>query len=129
MFGFTEGCLPMRRWDEPNAFFEKSVAKIVFGLNALNSLVPLQGGAPWEETGTPRTRCCSSGTPPARATKSMAGSSVWDREIILTVLAEHYGKDLQHDITKVSCIPNQPALNGWDKAKATKPPLYVRQLC
>ncbi|KAF7094054.1 hypothetical protein CFC21_096410 [Triticum aestivum] len=45
MFGFTEGCLPMRRWDELNAFFQKSGAKIVFGLNALNGRVPLQGGA------------------------------------------------------------------------------------
>ncbi|KAL9442208.1 hypothetical protein AB3S75_020674 [Citrus x aurantiifolia] len=35
MFGFTQGCLPMHRWDELNAFFKKSGAKIVFGLNAL----------------------------------------------------------------------------------------------
>ncbi|KAF2317127.1 hypothetical protein GH714_012022 [Hevea brasiliensis] len=35
MFGFTQGCLPMYRWDELNAFFNKSGAKIIFGLNAL----------------------------------------------------------------------------------------------
>ncbi|XP_057988099.1 heparanase-like protein 3 [Hevea brasiliensis] len=35
MFGFTQGCLPMHRWDELNAFFKKSGAKIIFGLNAL----------------------------------------------------------------------------------------------
>ncbi|KAL3566953.1 hypothetical protein D5086_032368 [Populus alba] len=35
MFGFTQGCLPMHRWDELNAFFKKSGAEIIFGLNAL----------------------------------------------------------------------------------------------
>ncbi|KAI4335644.1 hypothetical protein L6164_014276 [Bauhinia variegata] len=35
MFNFTEGCLPMHRWDELNSFFQKAGAKIVFGLNAL----------------------------------------------------------------------------------------------
>ncbi|KAE7997651.1 hypothetical protein FH972_002266 [Carpinus fangiana] len=35
LFGFTQGCLPMNRWDELNNFFEKSGAKIIFGLNAL----------------------------------------------------------------------------------------------
>ncbi|KAE8690962.1 Heparanase-like protein 3 [Hibiscus syriacus] len=35
MFGFTNGCLPMNRWDQLNSFFQKSGAKIIFGLNAL----------------------------------------------------------------------------------------------
>ncbi|PHU05256.1 hypothetical protein BC332_26078 [Capsicum chinense] len=36
MFGFSQGCLPLSRWDELNIFFKKTGAKITFGLNALN---------------------------------------------------------------------------------------------
>ncbi|GAB2289156.1 hypothetical protein Dimus_023459 [Dionaea muscipula] len=35
MFGFTQGCLTMQRWDELNSFFQKTGAVIIFGLNAL----------------------------------------------------------------------------------------------
>ncbi|KAL0394293.1 UNVERIFIED_CONTAM: Heparanase-like protein 3 [Sesamum latifolium] len=35
MFGFTEGCLPMSRWDELNNFFKMAGAEVIFGLNAL----------------------------------------------------------------------------------------------
>ncbi|KAI3737943.1 hypothetical protein L2E82_27960 [Cichorium intybus] len=35
MFGFTNGCLTMSRWDQLNIFFKNSGAKVVFGLNAL----------------------------------------------------------------------------------------------
>ncbi|CAA0829349.1 Heparanase-like protein 3 [Striga hermonthica] len=35
MLGFTEGCLPVSRWDELNHFFKITGAKIIFGLNAL----------------------------------------------------------------------------------------------
>ncbi|XP_076956535.1 heparanase-like protein 3 [Bidens hawaiensis] len=36
MFGFTNGCLTMSRWDQLNIFFRNSGAKVVFGLNALS---------------------------------------------------------------------------------------------
>ncbi|XP_024024267.1 heparanase-like protein 3 [Morus notabilis] len=35
LFGFTQGCLPLNRWDQLNSFFKASGAKIIFGLNAL----------------------------------------------------------------------------------------------
>ncbi|KAE9608257.1 putative glycosidase [Lupinus albus] len=51
MFGFTQGCLPLKRWDELNNFFEKAGAKIVFGLNALAGKT-ISGSAvgPWNYT-------------------------------------------------------------------------------
>ncbi|CAI9100902.1 OLC1v1038092C1 [Oldenlandia corymbosa var. corymbosa] len=36
LFGFSQGCLPLSRWDQLNAFFQKSGAEVIFGLNALN---------------------------------------------------------------------------------------------
>jgi heparanase 1 len=53
MFGFSQGCLPLHRWDELNAFFQKSGAKIIFGLNALNGRIPMPDGSlggPWNYT-------------------------------------------------------------------------------
>ncbi|KAJ4813756.1 Heparanase [Rhynchospora pubera] len=45
IFGFSEGCLPLSRWDELNDFFNKSGANIIFGLNALKGRVLLQDGS------------------------------------------------------------------------------------
>ncbi|KAG0479693.1 hypothetical protein HPP92_010341 [Vanilla planifolia] len=50
MFGFSEGCLPMSRWDQLNEFFKKSSVTVIFGLNALNGRVPMRDGSlggPW----------------------------------------------------------------------------------
>lgn len=33
--GFSQGCLPMARWDELNSFFKQTGATVTFGLNAL----------------------------------------------------------------------------------------------
>ncbi|XP_020216704.1 heparanase-like protein 2 [Cajanus cajan] len=35
LFGFSEGCLPKKKWDEMNNFFNKTDVKFTFGLNAL----------------------------------------------------------------------------------------------
>lgn len=35
LFGFSNGCLRMDRWDELNSFFNKTGALVTFGLNAL----------------------------------------------------------------------------------------------
>ncbi|KAI5648250.1 hypothetical protein M9H77_34255 [Catharanthus roseus] len=35
LFGFSKGCLHMKRWDELNTFFRKTGAIVTFGLNAL----------------------------------------------------------------------------------------------
>ncbi|KAJ1385867.1 Glycoside hydrolase, family 79 [Sesbania bispinosa] len=49
MFGFTQGCLPMYRWDELNSFFQKAGAKVIFGLNALagRSVNSTSAVGPW----------------------------------------------------------------------------------
>ncbi|KAG0470287.1 hypothetical protein HPP92_016987 [Vanilla planifolia] len=42
LFGFSNGCLSLARWDELNKFFTESGAAVVFGLNALNGRVTLR---------------------------------------------------------------------------------------
>ncbi|KAJ0745214.1 putative glycosidase [Helianthus annuus] len=51
MFGFTEGCLPLARWDQLSTFFKDTGAEIIFGLNALaGKTIQADGSAvgPWD---------------------------------------------------------------------------------
>ncbi|XP_065851151.1 heparanase-like protein 3 [Euphorbia lathyris] len=45
MFGFSQGCLPMSRWNELNTFFKRAGAAVIFGLNALNGRKMISGGS------------------------------------------------------------------------------------
>ncbi|KAK9060694.1 hypothetical protein SSX86_021400 [Deinandra increscens subsp. villosa] len=51
LFGFTEGCLPLSRWDQLSNFFKETGAEVIFGLNALAGKT-LQANAsstgPWD---------------------------------------------------------------------------------
>ncbi|KAH6797280.1 glucuronidase 2 [Perilla frutescens var. hirtella] len=44
LFGFSKGCLPMRRWGELNNFFRKTGVVLTFGLNALYGRHQVQRG-------------------------------------------------------------------------------------
>ncbi|KAI4380972.1 hypothetical protein MLD38_007097 [Melastoma candidum] len=51
--GFSEGCLPMSRWDELNNFIRRTGAIVTFGLNALYGRVVRPDGSvtePWNST-------------------------------------------------------------------------------
>ncbi|XP_076951575.1 heparanase-like protein 3 [Bidens hawaiensis] len=53
LFGFTQGCLPLSRWDELNIFFQKARAKVIFGLNALSQREVKTDGSvvgPWNSS-------------------------------------------------------------------------------
>uniref|UniRef100_A0A1J3HLA7 Heparanase-like protein 2 n=1 Tax=Noccaea caerulescens TaxID=107243 RepID=A0A1J3HLA7_NOCCA len=55
LFGFSQGCLYMNRWDELNRFFKATGALVTFGLNALYGRNKLSGnawGGDWDHINT-----------------------------------------------------------------------------
>ncbi|KAK8465847.1 hypothetical protein PHAVU_009G190797 [Phaseolus vulgaris] len=52
LFGFSKGCLHMKRWDELNQFFNETGAIVTFGLNALHGKHQISHNV-WEGTWDP----------------------------------------------------------------------------
>ncbi|KAJ8751649.1 hypothetical protein K2173_025808 [Erythroxylum novogranatense] len=53
MFGFSQGCLTMSRWDDLNRFFKKARVEVIFGLNALQGRTLASDGSAigaWDPT-------------------------------------------------------------------------------
>ncbi|KEH31988.1 heparanase-like protein 1 isoform X1 [Medicago truncatula] len=53
LFGFSKGCLHMKRWDELNHFFKNTGAMVTFGLNALRGRHQISRkvwGGDWDPT-------------------------------------------------------------------------------
>ncbi|KAI7740648.1 hypothetical protein M8C21_030146 [Ambrosia artemisiifolia] len=53
LFGYTNGCLSLSRWDELNRFFQETRAVVTFGLNALIGKTVLANGSAfgaWDPT-------------------------------------------------------------------------------
>ncbi|PPR90230.1 hypothetical protein GOBAR_AA30449 [Gossypium barbadense] len=53
LFGFSKGCLQMKRWDELNHFFNATSVMLTFGLNALYGRHKLKGslwGGEWDSS-------------------------------------------------------------------------------
>ncbi|XP_014507098.1 heparanase-like protein 1 isoform X1 [Vigna radiata var. radiata] len=48
LFGFSKGCLQMKRWDELNNFFDNTGAIVTFGLNALKGRHPSGHNTVWQ---------------------------------------------------------------------------------
>ncbi|XP_010546175.1 PREDICTED: heparanase-like protein 1 isoform X2 [Tarenaya hassleriana] len=96
LFGFSKGCLHMKRWDELNTFLTETGAMVTFGLNALHGRHKLGGnawGGAWDQTNALdfMNYTVSKGY---RIDSWEFGNELSGSGVGASVSAEHYGKDV-----------------------------------
>ncbi|KAL4633568.1 hypothetical protein ACB092_04G131900 [Castanea dentata] len=96
LFGFSKGCLYMRRWDELNHFFSKTGVIVTFGLNALYGRHKLKGnawGGDWDSSNA-RSLMKYSISKGYKIDSWELGNELSGNGVGASVGAELYGKDL-----------------------------------
>ncbi|KAM0951407.1 putative glycosidase [Dioscorea sansibarensis] len=114
LFGFSNGCLSMKRWDELNLLFQKTGAIVTFGLNALKGRKHIRNsvwGGPWNYSNAHDfiEYTVSKGY---RVDSWEFGNELSGHGIAASVDAEQYGKDL---------IALKSILNELYKNSSSKP--------
>ncbi|KAL2479173.1 Heparanase-like protein 1 [Forsythia ovata] len=98
LFGFSKGCLHMKRWDELNNFFKTTGALVTFGLNALHGRNH-EGRGAWQGDWNSSNAhdfikyTISKGY---RIDSWEFGNELSGKGVGASVGAEQYGKDLVH---------------------------------
>ncbi|KAM0070360.1 putative glycosidase [Helianthus debilis subsp. tardiflorus] len=95
MFGFTEGCLPLSRWDQLSTFFKDTWAEIIFGLNALaGKTIQADGSAvgPWDPANAESFICYT-----VKRNYAMYAWELWNEQsgsgVGIRVTASQYASD------------------------------------
>ncbi|KAL3640487.1 hypothetical protein CASFOL_015455 [Castilleja foliolosa] len=95
LFGFSKGCLYMRRWDELNSFFNKTGVVLTFGLNALHGRRHIQRGVwggDWDSSNT-RDFINYTLSKGYHVDSWEFGNELSGKGVGASVAAEQYGKD------------------------------------
>ncbi|KAJ0973844.1 hypothetical protein J5N97_015809 [Dioscorea zingiberensis] len=98
LFGFSKGCLSMDRWDEINAFFNKTGAIVTFGINALSGRHHVRNhiwAGDWNSSNA-RDFVEYTISKGYKVDSWEFGNELSGRGIGARVEAEQYGKDLVH---------------------------------
>ncbi|KAL0416158.1 UNVERIFIED_CONTAM: Heparanase-like protein 1 [Sesamum latifolium] len=98
LFGFSKGCLSMKRWDELNNFFKKTGVLLTFGLNALNGRQHIRRGVwggDWDSRNA-RNFIRYTISKGYHVDSWEFGNELCGKGIAASVGAEQYGKDSTH---------------------------------
>ncbi|KAF5477105.1 hypothetical protein F2P56_003779 [Juglans regia] len=118
LFGFSKGCLYMRRWDELNLFFTKTGAIVTFGLNALYGRHKIKRGVwggDWDPSNT-KDLMAYTISKGYQIDSWEFGNELSGSGVGASVGAEQYGKDL---------IKLKDVMNELYKNSSLKPSLVA----